>query len=119
MCGSFGETLLEVLDALQGGERVRKRGEGVDRGERTDNVKLNNACWREVDELKPLGLCQLELLELVEQLAHRLVRLPSEGVYRLFEVTESLAKRVKKGLTLLVSSGEGGRRTSKVTVCKS
>lgn len=100
LLGGVVEALADVFDALWRG-KGQKKGER-DGGKRTDDVKLDDACRGEIDELQTLRLGQVQLLELVEKLADRLVGLPSQRMHRFLEVTQSLQERKTTAVNSIV-----------------
>ena len=53
-------------------------------------MKLDKGRRREVDDLEALGLCELELLELVEEGRHGVARLSTGRVHAVLEVPQGL-----------------------------
>ena len=89
------EAFDDVLDALRAGrasalELLEERAARVRGERRTHDVKLDEGGRREVDDLEALGLCELELLELVEEGRHGVARLPARRVHAVLEVPQGL-----------------------------
>jgi len=92
------EAFDDVLDALRAGrasalELLEERAARVRGERRTHDVKLDEGGRREVDDLEALGLCELELLELVEEGRHGVARLPARRVHAVLEVPQGLQWR--------------------------
>lgn len=92
------EAFDDVLDALRAGrasalELLEERAARVRGERRTHDVELDEGGRREVDDLEALGLCELELLELVEEGRHGVARLPARRVHAVLEVPQGLQWR--------------------------